>query len=191
MKRLVLTVAMAAALAACSGASSTPAGVAQEFMRKLSSGDCTGISSYLAASNQSIAPKLEQACTVQAAQKKNNPGQEKTLTSVNVLESTENGDRATVRLEGVFSDGSKEGGETLTLVREEGRWRVDLLAAKGSGRSGAGDGPAGPMAPPTEPPTALPTGPGEVPPPSADAPAMPNISAPAEPIVPNASGPAK
>ena len=151
MKRLVLTVAMVAALAACSRGSGTPAGVAEEFMRKLDSGNCTGITDYLSNSSKAIGPKLEQACAAQVEMKKSMPDKGKTLSSVNVLEATENGDRATVRLEGVFSDGSKEGGDALTLVREDGRWKIDILATGMAAGGGAGPTPAQTMTPPTGP----------------------------------------
>lgn len=158
MKRLILSVAMVAALGACSRGSATPAGVAEEFMRKLDSGNCTGLGDYLSNSSKAIAPKLEQACTAQTEMKKNMPdaAKGKTLSSVNVLESTENGDRATVRLEGVFSDGSKEGGDALTMVREDGRWRVDILATGMAAGAGGGAAPT-PTAPPTMTPPVAPT----------------------------------
>lgn len=183
MKRLVLTISMVAALAACSRSSSTPAGVAEEFMRKIASGDCAGLGDYLSASSRSIAPKLEQGCTLQAAERKNGPDKDKTLSSVNVLEATENGDRATVRIEGVFSDGSKEGGETLTLVREEGRWRIDLLAGK-SGGGGAGPVPTAPMTPPTAPMPTAPMAPTMDP----AAPAAPTVAPPAAGAAPAPEG---
>lgn len=155
MKRLMLTVAMVAALAACSRSSATPAGVAEEFMRKLDSGNCTGLGDYLSNSSKAIAPKLEQACAAQKEMKKSMPDKGKTLSSVNVLEATENGDRATVRLEGVFSDGSKEGGEALTLVREDGRWKIDILAT-GMAAGAGGSGGAGPTPAPMTPPVQVP-----------------------------------
>lgn len=187
MKRLILTVSMVAALAACSRGSGTPAGVAEEFMRKLDSGSCTGLGDYLSNSSKAIAPKLEQACTAQTEMKKNMPdaAKGKTLSSVNVLESTENGDRATVRLEGVFSDGTKEGGEALTMVREDGRWKIDILATGMAAGAGGGAGP-NPAAPPTMTPPAMPapTTPSMTPTPApgAPAPATPTETpAPAEP----------
>lgn len=186
MKRLILTVSMVAALAACSRGSGTPAGVAEEFMRKLDSGSCTGLGDYLSNSSKAIAPKLEQACTAQTEMKKNMPdaAKGKTLSSVNVLESTENGDRATVRLEGVFSDGTKEGGEALTMVREDGRWKIDILATGMAAGAGGGAG-AAPTAPPTmTPPTApaVPGAPTMDPSPTTPAPATPTETpAPAEP----------
>ncbi len=187
MKRLVLTVAMVAALAACSRGSGTPAGVAEEFMRKLDSGSCTGLGDYLSNSSKAIAPKLEQACTAQVEMKKSMPDKGKTLSSVNVLEATENGDRATVRLEATFSDGSKEGGEALTLVREDGRWKIDILAT-GMSAGGGGAGPA-PTAPPMTPPAGpMPTAPAAptmdpatpAAPPAAETPAPAAEPAPAE-----------
>ncbi len=186
MKRLILTVAMSAALAACSGASGSPAGVAEEFMRKLDTGNCTGLGDMLSNSSKAIAPKLEQACSAQAEMKKSMPDKGKTLSSVNVLEATENGDRATVRLEGVFSDGSKEGGDALTLVREDGRWKIDILATGMA--AGGGAGPA-PTAPPVGPMPTTPGAPGAPTMDPAPTPATPTPATPTETPAPDAAAP--
>ena len=192
MKRLILTVAMVAALAACSRGSGTPAGVAEEFMRKLDTGNCTGLGDYLSNSSKAIAPKLEQACAAQVEMKKSMPdaAKGKTLSSVNVLEATENGDRATVRLEGVFSDGSKEGGDALTLVREDGRWKIDILATGMAAGGGAGPNPTAP--PMTPPPGMTPTAPGAPGAPTMDpapTPATPTPATPTETPAPDAPAP--
>lgn len=153
MKRLIFTVSLVAAVAGCSRASSTPAGVVEDFMRRMENGNCSGIGDSLAASSKSVAgPKLEQACAAAGEMRKADP-KAKTVSSVNVLEATENGDRATVRLEAVYSDGTKSGGEPIVVVRENGAWKIDLMATgMGSSGGGMGGGMSAPPAAPTAPP---------------------------------------
>jgi hypothetical protein len=156
MKRLILSVSILAAIAGCSRASSTPAGVVEDFMRKMESGNCSGIGDALSASSKSVAgPKLEQACAAAGEMRKADP-KAKTISSIKVLESTENGDRATVRLEATYSDGTKDGGEPITVVRENGAWKIDLMATGmgGGGGMGGGPTPTPPMTPPATTPTA-------------------------------------
>lgn len=181
MKKLLITVSMVVALGACSRGGGTPAGVVEEFMRKMESGSCSGLGDYLSAQSKAVAgPKLEQGCTAAAEMRKADPSKGKSISSINVLEAKEEGDRATVRLEAQYSDGTKEGGDPIVLVRENGAWKIDLLAGMSGGPGGGGMGPAptaptpGPMAPAPGPMAPAPT---MTPAPATPAPATP---APAE-----------
>lgn len=166
MKRIVLGLSLVVALAACSRGGN-PAAVVEDFARKMDSGNCTGIQDSLSSSSRAmVGSKLEQACSAAAEMKKNDPkAKDKTIRSMRVVESKEEGDRATVRLETEYSDGTKSGGsEAVTLVKEDGRWKIDLMAT-GMAQSGGLNGPgAAPAAPQTTP---------------APAPAQPGAAAPA------------
>jgi hypothetical protein len=148
MKHILIGLSLAAALAGCSRGGS-PAAVVEEFARKMESGSCSGVQDSLAASSRAMAgPKLEQACQAAAEMKKNDPkAKDKTIKSMRVVESKEEGDRATVRMETEYSDGTKSGADqAITLVKEDGRWKIDLMA---TGMAAGGNaGPAPGMTPP-------------------------------------------
>src|SRR5690606_34632489 len=120
--------------------------------------------------------KLESMCKLGVEERKNAPdADQQRLKAVNILEAKEEGDRATVRAETESNAGEKST-ETFTLVREEGSWRIALLA----GARGGPGGPAGPdapvpapteMTPPTAPPAATPAPTGAEAPAPAEAPA--------------------
>lgn len=164
MKRMVIGLALASALIACSGESS-PAAVVEEFGRKMENGNCSGVQDYLASSSRAmVGPKLEQACTAAAEMRKNDPkAKEKTIKSMRVVDSKVEGDRATVTMETEYSDGTKSGGDQpITLVKEEGRWRIDLLGSmtgEDGGASGSEMNPPAQPGPETSAPTPAPAEP--------------------------------
>lgn len=158
MKRILLGLSLTIALMACSRGGGSPAAVVEDFARKMESGSCSGVQDMLTASSRGVAgPKLEQACQAAAEMRKNDPkAKGKTIKAMKVLESKEEGDRATVRLETEYSDGTKEAGDAITLVREDGRWKIDLMATGMSG-GGGGESPQAPaMAPATPAPAPAP-----------------------------------
>lgn len=165
MKRIILSLSLTMALVACSSGNS-PAAVVEDFARRMESGNCSGVQEHLSASSRGmVGPKLEQACQQAAEMKKNDPkAKDKTIRSMRVVESKEEGDRATVRMETEYSDGTKSGADqALTLVKEDGRWKIDLLATGMAAGGGMGGGQnATPMAPPQiDPVPAQPTAPAE------------------------------
>jgi Domain of unknown function (DUF4878) len=150
MNRIALGLTLALAMAACSRGSSTPEGAVQEFVLAVQSGRCDGLSDYLASNSRAtLGPKFETAC--RSGKMKNEGG--KQLASFKTIDKQENGDRATVRLQEQFSDGTTGDTNSFVMVREDGRWRLDLFATGMAGRQGgAGGVPTGPVAPPTPTP---------------------------------------
>ena len=160
MKRLVLGIALAAGLAACSG-SNTPGAVTEQFFRKLESGDCNGIQDYLSANSRAAAgQKIEQVCTLGSAARKADPAkaQAEGIKTFRIADSKEEGDRATVRFEAESNNGQKAN-DTVHLVREDGRWKIDLTAGGGGMGGGMGAGPSPSATPPVTAPTPAPTAP--------------------------------
>ncbi len=175
MRHFVIGLAMAATLAGCSRGGGSPEAVVEDLVRRTEAGDCKGLGdSFSASSRQMIGPKMEEACRMGAEQRKSDPAKakEKSLKTLHVLEKKEEGDRATVRFQPEMNDGTRAEAQTFVLVKEEGKWRIDLLAtgmASGAGQDGApGMAPGAPPAMTPTPPMATPP---VAMPPSADAPA--------------------
>ena len=162
MKRVLIALAMAAAVAGCSRTSS-PESVVEEFMRAGETGRCDALPDLLTTeSRQMLGDKLKQSCQQSAQQNKAKEGQ-KTLRSLQVLDRREDGDKVTLRLQPTFSDNSTQPPASFVLLRQEGRWRLDLMqtaAANGKNEGMGGPGAAGPQMPgapgaaPAEPPAA-------------------------------------
>jgi hypothetical protein len=160
MKRLMIGLMAAASLVACSR-TTAPEAVVEEVMRASETGRCDTLAdNFSASSRQMIGDKLKESCRQETEQRKGKPAQ-KTLKSLKVVDRKEEGDRATVRLEPEFSDGSRETAQSFVLVKEDGRWKIDLLAtAAANGKSQGGGGGGSPMSPmPSGPPAAGPTAP--------------------------------
>ncbi len=121
-----LVVAPAILLAACSGGGAAgPAEVATAFAQKWESGDCDGIGSLVTSGRGLVSGGVEQACAGRAALRK---GPAKEIGEIRVTDAREDGDRATIRLEIRYSDGSAKAGDPLVLVRQDDGWRVDMLS---------------------------------------------------------------
>ena len=145
MKVVILGLAIAASLGACSRSNGSPASVAEEFVRKLANSDCAGIQDYLSdASKRTLGTMMDQQC---AASKASNKGE--TLKSVTVTNLQETGDRATLTLTGESSSGAKDS-TPMTLVREGGRWKIEFMngAASSGAPAPAAVAPAAPTAAP-------------------------------------------
>jgi hypothetical protein len=170
MKRLAIGFALTTALVACSGSGGTPAAAVEEFMKKVEAGECDGLRDYISASGRELAgPSIEQVCGVAKEQRAKNPEKAKQegLKQIHVVESKEEGDKATLKFEPERNDGQRESAGTFVMVKEDGRWRIDLLGtAQAMGAGGPGGlGGMGPGAPAPTP------GPAQPAPPPAPAPA--------------------
>jgi hypothetical protein len=154
MKRLMIGLMATMSLIACARGGS-PEAVVEEVMRAGETGRCDNLAeNFTATSRQMIGEKLKQSCLESKGKEK---AGNKTLKTLKVVDRQEQGDRATVRLEPEFSDGSKQPAQTFVLMREDNRWRIDLLAtaaANGKNDSGAGPGGPGGMPSPTPAPPA-------------------------------------
>jgi len=130
MKLILVTHAVLGGLAACSRGGAPEAAI-EEMGRISESGNCERLPQLISASTRdTFGPKLEAACREEVERRKTNPPKnERKLKQINVLQRTENGeDRVTLRAEPEFEDGSKEAAQDFVMVREEGEWRIDLLA---------------------------------------------------------------
>jgi hypothetical protein len=158
MKRLAIGIAMTAALVACSGSGGTPQAAAEEFLRKMSTGDCEGLREYISANGRElVGPKIEQGCGMAKTERDKDPAkaQKEGLKEVHVVEAKEEGDKATLKIEPERNDGRREPAGTFVMVKEEGRWRIDLLATGQAMGAGMGPGPGTEPQMPT-PPAAAP-----------------------------------
>lgn len=114
-----LPVALFALLLAGCG-SGGPGDTAVEFTRAAANGDGETVVELLdPAMAQTFGPKIEATISMQAGEVSSQGG----LDEVNVLEETVNGDNATVRLETVMGDGSREE-QTVQLRKVDGDWKV-------------------------------------------------------------------
>lgn len=123
--RLSLLVVPLLSLAACSGASAGPGEAATAFARKWETGDCAGIGGLVTSDRGVLGGGVEQTCAARAALRK---APAKQIGEIRVTDMREDGDRATVRLELRYDDGSIKAGDPLVLVRQNDGWRVDLLS---------------------------------------------------------------
>jgi hypothetical protein len=157
MKRLAIGLAMTAALLACKGSGGTPAAAVEEFMKKIETGDCNGLRDYIAANSRDIAgPKLEQVCGMAKTERDKSPekAKEEGLKQIHVVEAKEEGDKATLKIEPERNNGRRESAATFVMVKEDNRWKIDLLAtgqAMGGAAGGMGAGPGAPGGMPTPP----------------------------------------
>lgn len=109
---------LALLLVGCGGGG--PGDTAVEFTRAGANGDGETVVELLdPAMAQTFGPKIEAAMATQASQASAQGG----VDEINVLEETINGDNATVRLEMVMGDGSREE-NTVQLRKIDGDWKV-------------------------------------------------------------------
>ena len=157
MKRLILGLAVVAAIGACSRGGGTPGAVVEDFARRLDSGNCTGLRDVFANnSRELVGEKIESVCQLGVEQRKSMPNaDQQRLKTVHIMETKEEGDRATVRADIETNAGQRQGAQTFVLVRENGAWKIDLLATGQMNRGGAG-GPNPMGGAPTTPPVATP-----------------------------------
>jgi hypothetical protein len=167
MKQLAIGLAMTAVLAGCSGSTADgPAAAAEVFMKKINTGDCNGLRDDISASGRDIlGPTMERACGTVKSQLDQNPELAKQgIKQIHVVENKEEGDKATVKFEPERNDGQRGGTGTLVMVKEDGRWKVDLFASVQAmtagngglgGLGGMGANPGRP-APAPAPPAATP-----------------------------------
>ena len=160
MKRLAVVLAMTVALVACSRGGGTPAAAVEEFLKKIESGDCDGLRDYISAnSREFMGPKLEQVCGIAKVERDKSPDKAKQegLKQIHVVETKEEGDKATLKIEPERNDGRREAAGTFVVVKEDGRWKIDLLATGEAMGGGAGLGrPGATTAPPATPPQPAP-----------------------------------
>ena len=129
MKRFVTGVALALAVAACSGGSS-PEGVVETFMLSLQEGRCDGIGDNLSVSSRRMAgSKIEAVCRQGVLKDRSG----KQLSAMKLIDKQEDGDRATLNLQRQYADGSTGEPQRFAMVREDGAWKLDLIAM-GRGR---------------------------------------------------------
>jgi hypothetical protein len=154
MKRNVLLLAVVAAVGACSGEpmASTPGATIEELTRKLDTGRCVGLREYFTSNmRETFGDKIDQGCTKNIERRRKLPDPDsQRLKQVTIHDTQEQGDRAIVLATFENRAGEKEGPQSYVLVREEGRWRLDLLATTQLNRAGAAGpgGPEGPLMPP-------------------------------------------
>lgn len=141
MKHVLIAVAVLGGLAACSRGGE-PEAVIEELARVGETGRCDRLPELITkASRDMVGGKLEAACKAGIEQRKSDPKKaERKLKRLNVLNKTENGDKTTVRAEPEYEDGSKESAQDFVMVKEDGQWRIDLLAT-GMAANGGGGAP--------------------------------------------------
>lgn len=129
MKRWALCLALAFAQTGCSGARA-PEHVVETFMLSLHEGRCDDIDADLAASSRrSYGPMVEAFCRQGGAQK----SARKQLAGMTLIDKQEEGERATMSLQPHYADGSSGAPQRFVAVREDGTWKIDVLAT-GQGR---------------------------------------------------------
>lgn len=107
-----------AVLVGCGGGG--PADVAESFTRAAANGDGEAVVEMLdPAMAQTFGPKIQSTISMQAGQISSQGG----LDDINILEETVNGNNATVRLETVMGDGTREE-QTIQLRLVDGDWKV-------------------------------------------------------------------
>lgn len=140
MKHIVLGLSVAALLAGCSVGRATPGETVQEFVTKMSSGECVSLGDYIA----EVEPKgpggstgpdddIKRVCTVGIEQLKSIPldkQRELRIKQANVLDVKENGDRAIAKIELETEAGEKSPPQLIALIRTDGRWRIDLTRTR-------------------------------------------------------------
>lgn len=180
MKRNFLILAAVAAIGACSNADATPGATVEAFSRRLDNGACVGLREYIASNmREAFGENIELLCTRGIEERRKIPNSEgDRLKQVTILDTQEEGDRAIVRAEFEEQSGRKQS-QPFVLVREENRWRIDLLNTMQLNRAGPG-GPPGPGGAPMPPPGAPAMGPGAPGAPEAPPPAPMPQPAPAE-----------
>ena len=145
MKRVMIALALAGCVAACSRAS-TPEAVIEEFMRASETGRCDSLPDmFTSDSRQMLGEKLKQSCRESADQRKAGKGEQRTLKSLAVLDRQEQGDKVTLRVQPTLSDNSTQPAMPFVLLRQDGRWRIDLMQTAAA--NGKNEGPGGPGAP--------------------------------------------
>jgi hypothetical protein len=139
MKHVLIAVAIIGGLAACSRGGE-PEAVIEELARVGETGRCDRLPQLITkASRDMVGSKLETACKTGIEQRKADPAKaERKLKRLNVLSKTENGDKTTVRAEPEYEDGSKETAQDFVMVKEDGEWKIDLLATGMAAGAGGG-----------------------------------------------------
>ncbi len=139
MKHVLIALAVIGGLAACSRGGE-PEAVIEELARVGETGRCDRLPELITkASRDMVGAKLETACKAGIEARKTDPKKaERKLKRLNVLNKTENGDKTTVRAEPEYEDGSKESAQDFVMVKEDGQWRIDLLATGMAANGGSG-----------------------------------------------------
>jgi hypothetical protein len=142
MKHVLIAAALVGGLAACNRSGGEPEAVLQEFAMIGETGKCERVPELITkASRDMLGAMLESACKSSMEMRKADPSKaEKKIKRINVLEKTENGDKTTVRAEPEFEDGSKETAQNFVMAKEDGEWKIDLIAT-GQGMMGAAGAP--------------------------------------------------
>lgn len=144
MKQLLIAVAVIGGLAACTRGGE-PEAVIEELARVGETGRCDRVPELISKSSRDLAgAKLETACKEGVEKRKTDPKLQRKLKQINVLSRNDEGDKSTVRAEPEYEDGSKEPAQNFVMVKEDGQWRIDLLAtgmAAGAGAPGGGAAP--------------------------------------------------
>lgn len=123
MKRFALGLCLIGATTACSGASA-PEGVVETFMLGMQDRRCDGVADSLTATSRRMAgSKVEAACRRGVMKARG-----KQLAGLTLVDKQEDGNRATVRLQPRYADGSTDAPQSFVLLREDGGWKLDLLA---------------------------------------------------------------
>jgi hypothetical protein len=129
-------------------------------MKKIETGDCNGLRDYIASNSREVmGPKLEQVCSIAKTERDKNPDKAKQegLKQIHVVETKEEGDKATLKIEPERNNGRREPAGTFVMVKEDGRWKIDLLATgQAMGAGGGLGGPGAMPAPPTPAPQPAP-----------------------------------
>jgi hypothetical protein len=131
MRKFFLAVGLTVAMGACSSAAA-PEAALEELVRIGESGDCQRLPQLISKSGRDmVGPKLEAGCRQAQEERKKDPAKaEKKLKRINVLNRQESGeDRVTLRAEPEYEDGSKDSAQDFVMVREEGAWKIDIMAS--------------------------------------------------------------
>lgn len=165
MKRIVLSLSIVAAVAGCSRAGATPGDTVQQFTMGLENGQCVGIKDMIAKTGSGIegsdvGDRIERVCTRGVEERRKIPVEEQDrerLKQVNILDTQENGDSAVVKIEFETRAGEKLPPQQVALLRQDGRWRIDLEGTRRLAMTGLmpQQAPSAPpaMSPPATPPS--------------------------------------
>jgi len=109
--------------AACALLASGPEATVERFYRALASGDVPAAYAQLASESRLQISEDKLRLAIAAAQEKANS--RGGVTDFSILESSVEGDQATVRIVETYGNGETDHG-TVHLIREDGEWRVKL-----------------------------------------------------------------
>lgn len=130
MKKIIVALLCALFLVACGGVQSSPEKAAVEFVAKMYKGDAESVMKLLDLGDIEKEPGMKQMwegkIAAGAAESKQHAESKGGIKEIKVATKDIKEDKAVIRPEVVFKDGSTESNGDLSLVKKNGKWWVLL-----------------------------------------------------------------